>query len=359
MSVSEPVLQSRPAEVVEIDGGALLVRGSLALRFVGNGILEALQILMTRASAGGVARTQLIGAFAAPQRPVIERLIDHLLKSGVFQATNQPLSQRAEDSLDIFYWDVGYDPAAVRSRLSQRSVSILGVNGLTGELAGALIRIGTGAVQVVDEPVLRNLRFFTSHNAIDDDAWAFDGKPLPSPISLTSWIEGGTSADGVIVAASDFGGSTLLRKWNQYAVEQRRDFLPIVLDHVRATIGPLVVPGETPCFECFRARENALLRDPVAQRLPEAFVSQTQSAKGLHPSLAAVAAHTAALELTRLYAFRDPAAVGRVLEIDFLTAQTFARNVLWLPRCPVCAPGARGARTAIGAEANAGAGDEP
>ena len=148
----------------------------------------------------------------------------------------------------------------------------------------------------------------------------------------------GTEGVACLVATSDFGGSHLMRQWNSFCVEQGVHFLPVVLDRFIGTLGPLVIPGETACYECFRLRENANMDAPEIDRAPEVGAPDRQAITGFHPAMASVLGEVAALELCKFYGGGVPFRANRVIEINLLHPSMTPRRLFRLPRCPVCSP---------------------
>ena len=142
-----------------------------------------------------------------------------------------------------------------------------------------------------------------------------------------------------LVATSDFGGQSLLREWNQFCVERKRIFLPVVLQDQVGYIGPLVVPGETACFECLLARQNSHKPDRLPSRKIEEVAYEGQSVVGFHPSMAFVLGDIAAFEIIKFFSGALPGwNVGTLIEINLLSTRMTPRKVLKVPRCPVCSP---------------------
>ena len=142
---------------------------------------------------------------------------------------------------------------------------LLGVNTISERIALSLAALGVTQVRVVDFHVLRNMRLYGGDGALLPAAWHG-----PRPLEYDEWA-GSLATDGIgcLVATSDFGGPHLMRDWNRFCVEESVQFMPVVLDKFVGTIGPLVIPGETACYECFRLRENANMDAPEIERAAE------------------------------------------------------------------------------------------
>jgi molybdopterin-synthase adenylyltransferase len=267
-------------------------------------------------------------------------------------ADEPPYPERPEH---ILAWNVGTSPRTVAANLSRASIAILGVNTVSRRLAAALAAVGA-SVQVVDHPELRNVRLFTADEQLALGAW-----DAPFPVSFDEW-QPAEAPDTVtcLVACSDFGGSELLADWNEFAYEKGWHFLPVVLQNLVGLVGPLVVPGETACYQCLLARENANLAASSITRAIELVAFQGQSIAAHHPSMASALADVAALELTKHYGYGWPsAAIGKTIEVNLMAATMQTRPILKAPGCPVCSSlNARGA-VRIGRQRADAESDEP
>jgi bacteriocin biosynthesis cyclodehydratase domain-containing protein len=97
---------------------------------------------------------------------------------------------------------------------------------------------------------------------------------------------------------------------------RHRPHLPVVIREVAATIGPLVIPGHTPCLRCVElARAD---RDPAWPALAAQLVTNRRGAEPCDITLAAAAASLAAMHL--LSWLDDPQApaptIGGAIELS-------------------------------------------
>jgi thiazole/oxazole-forming peptide maturase SagC family component len=151
-----------------------------------------------------------------------------------------------------------------------------------------------------------------------------------------------------VLATTDFGGLSLMREWNAFCVAEGTAFLPAVLNDYVGYVGPLVVPGETACFECFWLRQNSNLEQPELIRKAELAAFQGQLVDGVVPMLAAQVGRLAAFELYKFHMRHTLGwRAGTVVEADLLESTVARRKLLRAPRCPVCSSGARHGRISV------------
>jgi bacteriocin biosynthesis cyclodehydratase domain-containing protein len=335
----EPRLEVQRMQLIETADGLLLKRGRVVVEIQGADAKEAVQLLLARAASGEATRQSLCELFPAPDRAAIDELLQALERRGILtpRPAGEPAAGGPEGPLDIFYWHFGKRADQVAGQLNRRAIAIVGVNCVSRQLATALMASGMTTVQIVDYPLLCNLRLVGDDGAVLPNEWPSSLRP---PVSYRAWMAGGGAPEeACVVATSDFGGQQLLREWNRYCVETGRHFLPVVLQDLVGQIGPLVIPGETPCLECLRARQNAQMDDPDTQRTPEYVAFEGQGVNGFHPSMASILGDLAAVELLKFYGqlVRSQLA-GHLIEVNLLAPQLTVRRVLRAPRCAVCSP---------------------
>jgi bacteriocin biosynthesis cyclodehydratase domain-containing protein len=328
-------LRSLPAQVIEFENGIILRRGCTEFKIDGPEARRIVQTILAGMSEEGGTLEEVFSFVPEPYKEAVGDLTAQLLARRflVPAGTGHDMA-KPEDALDVFYWNFGYQSEDVSNSLNSRRITIMGVNCITRQLSTSLRAANLTNFELVDYPLLRNLRLFDENGELRLEEWPPTG-PLPVPFKL--WTEAGAGEPrGCLVAASDFGGMHLLREWNEYCVADSRDFLPVVLQNAVGYVGPLVIPGETACYECLRGRQNSHLADPPAQRAAELKAFEGQFVDGFHPSMASVLGDLAAIELTKFYARVPRWRVGALIEVSLLSPSMVSRKVLKLPRCRVC-----------------------
>ncbi len=146
-------------------------------------------------------------------------------------------------------------------------------------------------------------------------------------------------ADLVVCAPS---GSDLhrLRDWNAQALESRVAWLQVLpFDGRYASVGPLYLPADTCCYECFRLRRAANL-EGGAEPLLDAVPARSPSA----PPLEAIIGGLAALLVASWLVHDDHFAPGAFYALELVpTIALSLHHVYRVPRCSACAEVARAA----------------
>jgi molybdopterin-synthase adenylyltransferase len=332
-------LRALPVQLIEVDGGVVLKRGCLEIKIGGEGATRAVQLVLAATAHKGVTREEIYELFPPPRRPAVRHLLEQLVSRRILVPSDgmDPAIESRESSLEVFYWHFGEPAAQVSARLDDRQIVIFGVNGISRQLDASLSASGLRNFRVVDEPRLRNLRLFDDAGQLLAEGWPLFSKP---PLALEEWVkETDLQSLDCLVATSDFGDQQSMREWNKFCVEHHCQFLPVVLQNLIGYVGPLVIPGETACFECLRLRQNAHLEAHQTQRAVEDVAFEGQAVIGFHPSMASILGDIAAFELTKFYSGVLPQwHVGTLIEVNLLAPRLAARKVLKIPRCMVCSP---------------------
>jgi molybdopterin-synthase adenylyltransferase len=332
---TKETLRALPVQAIELEEGVLLKRGCTEFTIHGPYSKQVVQTLLSLVSGEGATYDAIYEFFPSPYRPAIEALIQQLIDRRILVAADvdERVNEVPEDALEVFYWHFGYRTEEVARRLDTQHITIMGVNYISRQLIAALNSASVRDIKVVDYPLLRNVRLFN----VSDNTVSQQWPSAHLPVNYDEWVDGqdGKPAS-CLVATSDFGGMHLMREWNQYCVDKKLPFLPVVLQNLVGYIGPLVVPHETSCFECLRARQNSHIESPNIERAAEYEAFQGQLVNGFHPSMASVLGDIAAIELTKFYGRVPQWRVGTLIEVNLLQPLLVTHKVLKVPRCSVC-----------------------
>jgi bacteriocin biosynthesis cyclodehydratase domain-containing protein len=242
---------------------------------------------------------EIVEVLGEPARPAIEaaleRLAEHdLLLEGPPAPGDVPLPLAATAELLASVWSGG--PSLVDAASSLRSRSVV------------LVGSGQGAVEVA-----RLLR--QSGVAVERDETVATGVDLvvcaPAPAELP-----------------------MLGSWNRQALAAVQPWLQVLpYDGRYAAIGPLYLPDETCCYECFRLRRSANLDAGDELLLLEAAPAPYPVPPAVHALTAGIAA-TLALEWLVL---RDPQIPSAFYAVELVPALAMSlHHVHRVPRCRAC-----------------------
>jgi bacteriocin biosynthesis cyclodehydratase domain-containing protein len=148
------------------------------------------------------------------------------------------------------------------------------------------------------------------------------------------WLERIESGVDLAVGAPAPGELPRLREWNEQALEAAQPWLQILpFDGRYGTVGPLYLPGDTGCYECFRRRRAANLGAFEEVELLEPVPGGYPSAPALDAVLGGVAAQVALHWLV----LGDHYAPACFYALEPLPAFTLTGHHLHrVPRCHAC-----------------------
>lgn len=146
-------------------------------------------------------------------------------------------------------------------------------------------------------------------------------------------------AGGFVVAVPDSAEVPRLPGWNERAVASRTEWMQVLpFDGRLAAVGPVFVPGETACHECFRVR-----RDSTIAAAPDRARGAYLGSPALDAVLAGLAAHVVVGRL----AGGDTGDAGALLAVELSPELRCTRHFVYrVPRCPACSPASQRAALA-------------
>lgn len=330
-------LRALPVQFIQTASEVILKRGCTELRISGAKAVEAIQHVMTKTSRQAATAEEIYNSFSPTIRHQVVELVAELLAHRILVAdgTFPPVEEKPETSLEIFYWHFGESVQKIAERLNSHYTAVLGVNSISRQLMTSLLESGVVNIEVIDIPLLRNLRLFDDCGKLNASKWS-----TALPLQYEMWIDKlDEKSNPCLVATCDFGGQESLREWNQLCIERKYHFLPVVLKDLVGYVGPVVIPGETACLDCLRSRQNSHFNDPQSKRATEETAFQAQPFIGFHPSMGSILGDIAAFELVKLYSRILPKwNVGTLIEVNLLATCMTDRKVLKAPRCQTCSP---------------------
>jgi bacteriocin biosynthesis cyclodehydratase domain-containing protein len=158
-------------------------------------------------------------------------------------------------------------------------------------------------------------------------------------IPFAGQFDPGAANVALIIACSDFENHVSFRERNRAAVAASRPIFFACISETTVRFGPLVVPRESACFECFhhRLRANLTFREEFDAFLTHnAFQEESgvDSRAGIYARLGS--AFICAQIVQFLLGCTQHCVVDRLIEVSPLTVEMVSSRILKLPRCEVC-----------------------
>jgi bacteriocin biosynthesis cyclodehydratase domain-containing protein len=297
-------IRAAPFNIRHSGDGTILTRGNTSIRVSGELARSVVDcVLATRHRI--VRIDDILAQFNTEDRLSIEEFLEHLLQKRLLVKEDEAellVDGATESPAAVFYWDFGLNAADVLNKIRTVRIEVVGVNSLSQAVASQLHRIGfeqfaSPTIEIGDRPENN----FTA------------GKP------------------DLVVAATDLDGQASLLPWNAYCIEEQIEFLPVMLESTRGTIGPWVVPGQTACLNCMRSRQNSNLNDYLSTR-----AAQSVPYNGSHPALAEVVGSLAGWEIAKRFTGLPGWKAGICVTFRSLECRLTSHRVLRIARCEHC-----------------------
>jgi len=269
---------------------------------------------------------------------------DELLPAGELERFDRQLR---------YFSDVGtggITPSQCQERLREAKVAVLGVGGLGGWSALALVCTGVGEMRLIDgdrveisnlnrqiqfseadigelkvERTAARLKAFNSEMKVTTEA-----RRLESEQDIAEFIAG----SDVVIDAADWPAHDIERWCN--AACFKADIPYITMSHFPpiARVGPLYVPGKTGCFVCQEIgyrREYPLFDIAVEQRRAKPSPAAT-----LGPACGLIGGQVGMEVLHLLTGLSRPSTQGVAHIFDLRTMEVKREPVVPEPECPIC-----------------------
>jgi bacteriocin biosynthesis cyclodehydratase domain-containing protein len=279
-------------------------------------------------------------------------VIGQLVEAGV---VGEAIPQESRYARHLLYYDLqGIDPTAAQAHLSDATVAVVGAGGIGGNVASLLAGAGIGQILLTDGDTvdLSNLtRQFLYHEGALGRLKVEIGaerlaqinsevrvSTIDSAASRELFLNDLADCDVVVVSADE---PDAIHEWvDEGAREHGYAYLAASYIEGHGSIGPLVLPGSTACFDCMK-RDAENLDSVEAVRAVAKGEGYTANLNGGHqaPSfgpLNQLVAALAANEIVRLLVGLRCETAGRRVLVDSrdysLTKEEMERD----PACPSC-----------------------
>lgn len=207
--------------------------------------------------------------------------------------------------------------------LSSKSVLAVTSGNIGPNIVDKLARAGVGKVHV-------------RHRQNDGT-----GDEFTSADEVETWEDKQTTSDvietvDVIVTATQQPWSPVIKHVNELAVETGTPLACTEFTGYDVIVGPIIIPGETACYECYRHRRNNNIG------LSDTYMGFEQSAVGGNNGLTDrlpftdIATGFLVTDIINLLCYGHGYTVGSIISFDMSSLTMSSNDVLRLPRCEVC-----------------------
>jgi ribosomal protein S12 methylthiotransferase accessory factor len=343
------------------DGNLLCRSDTLAIRIEG----AFAQVLFRRVLPllDGRRSFEEIAALLPDLPPAeLRQRLDALVEAQVLRRVEQPHRSETPDRpaqapLLAMLETLGVAAPAALDVLRQLRIMIVGLEAHGAQLAAILADCGVGSLLLVDpfacQPGNLALMPLIGPEAIGVPRQQALQTALRSRGVTSEIITGGEQeltkeriaalalGAHLLVGCFDKGFAASSHWINRASLSQGIPALYAELRGHTALIGPLVLPGQTACYMCYRMRSIACEEDFNAAMTYEEFLDRRKlpalHERGVLPMLPSYTGSLLALEiLKQALNLSRPALANALLEFNALSLQTTSHPLLQKPDCPVC-----------------------
>ncbi len=325
-----------PFQTIEVKEGVYIRRGISQFCVKGEQVAEIVKNLQRALTQNSLTLPEILALFSGADRDSIRALLGELVKrrfvvpmEDVLQVSGKEDKESAED---IFYWHFNQTGKRIEN-LNSGPMAIVGANKLGLAVCQALSRSHAQNITLIDDIPLRNIDYSQPDGQLNRDRLLLQE---PVIIDSKSLNDDKLKAFEMLVVCAEFGGRSILREWNRYALQFQLPFVPVFLDDLIGYVGPLVFPKETACLECFYARQNSHLTNFKERQALKQHDREGQKFVAYHPAMLNVLAEVAAFEILRFRTNMWQHKIGKLVEIDLISSSMTTRKVIKAPRCPAC-----------------------
>lgn len=285
----------------------------------------------------------------------IDKGIGLLIQSGLLEEVEEN-DEHSHPQLE-FLLDVGVPKELAIERLKVSNIAVFGLGAHGAHLVASLANEGVGRIKCFDsasvskadlylssfykfkdigkrreERLIANLKDFFPNTAFE-----VSNVQNITEQDVVEWIQG---CDFTICCV-DKSFSSIYYWLNKAALESGLRWCASSLDGIEAVIGPIIIPGYTACYMCYKMRLLANKNSYFDAISYEKYLNNRKMDELYRRSILAVNSRILgnflALEsLKQIIGFAPSPLAGRICVINFLELTTEFHSILQRPDCPHC-----------------------
>jgi bacteriocin biosynthesis cyclodehydratase domain-containing protein len=321
-------------EIISVPGGAVLKRGVLEFSVNGDNVtdlLNALAHISKQPLDFNTLITYLTGRFSEIDIRLLRRFLSDLEQIGLLEVTesNQTIDNIDETPSSVLLWNYGITSRVAADFTSRSAITIVGLNTISLSFIEGMYDSGFRKFSLLDEPALRDA--LKPHHKARLEQFQNQVTILDS-LSADELTE-----SNILVIASTGSALSQLRTWNEKAFQLNVKFFPLWICDDTGFVGPLVIPGTSACFECFRARENSHLAAAATHRVVHDNLVTGSAGISYLPAIPDLLGKVGAFQLVKEFLqIRVGHSVNHVIRMDFMKFDISRSRLFKVPRCRIC-----------------------
>jgi len=339
--------------IIRLDDGSVLFKSdTLAIKIE----TESINLLLEKIFPllDGKADIDEIATKLNTPRSSLEPHLHTLFEKGILKCSNTPF--RENSGFEKFLSNISISPELVEAVANSLTIAIFGLEGEGVLIARSLLSSGIKNLIIVDPfvPGTENKLLMDEYKNSEPHLTRQEIiKHLlqinyPSARIETPFNELNKELVAEVVRRCDFSvccfDKTFLSAnyWiNAAAMDQKKPVIFSAIDAHKCIVGPMIIPGQTACFMCYKMRTLSNADD-----FEIAMATEKHLNKGTQPQMSSKAFLHSAINynssiltteiLKYVFEIGPPALASRVTEFNLLDLATTTHHVLEVPECRIC-----------------------
>jgi bacteriocin biosynthesis cyclodehydratase domain-containing protein len=319
-----------PFQILVTDERIILRRGTVSIEVQGSDVREAIEFIVEYARGKTIKLDELISSSPIRLIEQVNVLCELLLKKRLLVSVSswKAVDEQIDSSFDRFLWELKISPRSWLEQAKAWRLHVVGLNFVSLRLSAIVNAAAFQNVCFVNYPYLNN------EQAVEKFA-SLDAQDIV-PLDFEKWSREEFGEQDIVLCTADFPARAIFQEWNIFCQLHDMIFFPVMLENLVGFIGPIVIPHETPCYECLVRRENDYTLSIGDQNYRVELEYSSQFYHGFHPSLCSILADMAYFELFKFLAPNVSYRPAQLIDINLFIPKIRCRNILYLPNCPVC-----------------------
>ncbi|MFT8351020.1 TOMM precursor leader peptide-binding protein [Clostridium saccharoperbutylacetonicum] len=224
----------------------------------------------------------------------------------------------------------GKKPEEIIETLSNCKVGIIASDSIVDDIINPIVESG----------LLKNLFIANidndKYNTKFSDNDNFNINLINYNYNRSEMIKGVIENSNFIIVALDRYNDLILKNVNDECIKNNVDWIKTIIDGGFGEIGPIVRPGKTPCYECYKSRTINNLDDENLIIFKDVLEDESKFNYGyLFPSNK-VSASLVLLEAMKAMLEVSCTLEGKILLVNYFTLDFSIHNIVKVHNCPSC-----------------------
>lgn len=312
-------LTSLPAKVIATSEAVFVIRGLTKIKFPNQKLHKPLDKLIAYLAGRSIAEKELLAQFDKTFHGELIQVIAILVSNKIISYVKKRASLQVNlknKAEDIFYWHFQKKSKDVRKNIGNIKLAIAGINEFSISLMRMLRRVGFSKCYLISDAVLNEHALSYRIKEQGDIRKNLD----------------------CIIAIAPLNQKQSLINWGEAAAFSTVHFYPILINNLRAYLGPYISPGQAPCYNCVVQRMGSNI-EPYYPQSIDCMVEDSFFSKdihGYHPCMISAVASYASMELVNQVSNLTAPTHNSITDLCLINQQAFSSKVLKSPGCLVC-----------------------